>query len=470
MADYTKLAEDVIERVGGASNVTNVTHCMTRLRFNVKDNSLVDGEAIKGLKGVLGYVFNGGQHQIIIGQTVPELYKAVCEKGGFAMKAKVEDKETEKVKEKLTLKSAFNNALNYAAGSLTPLIPLIIAAAMFRTVQTILGPGMLNVISADSNLYNILGMAYNAGFYFMPLYIGYTASKKLGANPALGMFMGGILVAPELIAWAAEGITSTTVYGIPAPVANYSQTILPILLSVWVLSYVEKFFNKVVPTTLRTIFAPFLTMVVMLPVSLCLLAPLGNWLGIGVGTVLMKFGGVGGFLAVAVIAALWEFLVMSGMHLVLAVTMMTVLMTQGYEGIVSPAACCATFAAMGMALGAALRIKDKEEKSLNFGYFISGLLGGVTEPALYGCGLKYKKTLLGLIIGAAAGGLYAGITGVNVYMLSATNVLMILGYIGGSTANLINGIISCVITLVVSAAATYFLGFDKNDPVVQKQS
>ena len=460
MADYTNLAQELIEKVGGASNVTQVTHCMTRLRFNVKDDSKVDGEAIKGTKGVIGYVFNGGQHQIIIGQTVDKVYDTVCEVGGFTKSAAV-DENLDKPKEKLTAKGVFNAILNYASGSLTPLIPLIISAAMIRTVETLLGPGMLNVISAESDLYKVLDFTYNAGFYFLPIYLGYTASKKLNANPALGMFMGGILVAPELIEMANNGITSIKIFGIPATVANYSQTIIPILLSVWVLSMVEKFFNKVIPATLRTIFSPFLTMLVMLPVSLCLLAPLGNWLGLFVGTALVGFGNKGGFIAVAVIAALWEFLVMSGMHLVLAVSMISVFMTLGYEGIISPAACCATFAAQGMALGVALRLKDKDEKALNFGYFVSGILGGVTEPALYGCGMKYKKPFIGMIIGAFAGGIYAGITKVVVFMLSSTNFLMVLGYIGSTTANLVNGIISCVITLVVSTVACYIIGVDE---------
>ena len=457
--NFETLAKEMIEKVGGKDNVSNVTHCMTRLRFNVKDDAKVDAEGIKNAKGVLGYVDQGGQHQIIIGQTVEKDYDEVVKQGGFIAQKAIEE-NVDAPKQKLTFKSAFNNVLNYLSGSLTPLIPLILAAALFRTVQSVLGPQMLGVISDTSDLYTVLGMVYNAGFYFMPIYIGYTASKKLGVNPALGMLMGGILIAPELIALANNGVQTLKVYGIPASVANYSQTILPIILSVWVMSYVEKFFNKVIPATLRTIFAPFLTIAVMVPVALCALAPLGNFVGTGIGTALLSLGNVGGFIAVAIIAALWEFLVMSGMHLVLAVTMMTVMFTTGHEGIVSPAACCATFAAFGMALGAALLIKDKEEKSENIGYFIAGFLGGVTEPALYGTGVKYRKPLIGMAIGAALGGLYAGLMHVNVYALTSTNVLMVLGYIGEGTGNLVNGIISCVIAMVGAAIATYMLGLD----------
>ena len=465
--NFAETAQGVLSAVGGVENVSNVTHCMTRLRFNVKDDAKVDVNAVKAVKGVIGYVHSGGQHQVIIGQTVDKVYNEVCTQGGFKAQAAVED-NLDKPKEKLTAKVVGNNILNYLAGSLTPLIPLIIAAAMFRTVQSILGPAMLNVISETSDLYVLLGMIYNAGFYFMPIYVGFTAAKKIGANPVLGMLMGGVLIAPEMIEMASTG-ASFTVYGIPCMVGNYSQSILPILLSVWVLSYVEKFFNKVISATLRTIFAPFLTMVVMVPVALCVLAPLGNIIGAGIGSALLSLGNVGGFIAVAVIAALWEFLVMSGMHLVLAITMMTIMMTQGYEGLVSPGACCATVACMGMALGAALRLKDKDEKALNFGYFVSAVLGGVTEPALYGTAIKYKRPFIGLIIGAALGGAYAGLTHVNVYVMGSTNILLAIGYLGGGTANMINGLISIGISFVGAAVATYFLGFNKNESAIQKQ-
>ena len=466
MANFAETAKGVLEAAGGMENITNATHCMTRLRLNVKDDAKVNPEEIKKVPGVIGYVNKGGQHQIIIGQTVDKVYREFCSLGSFTAKEAVKE-NLDAPKEKLTPKAIGNNILNYLAGSLTPLIPLIIAAALFRTFQSILGPGMLNVISEESDLYKLLGMVYNAGFYFMPIYVGYTAAKKIGINPVLGLLMGGVLIAPEMIEMATNG-TPFTVYGIHCSVANYSQTILPIILSVWVMSYVAKFFDKVIPATLRTIFSPFLTMVVMVPVALCALAPLGNLVGTWIGKGLLSFGGVGGFIAVAVIAVLWEFLVMSGMHLVLAVTMMTVMIQNGSESIVSPAACCATIACMGMALGAALRLRNRDEKALTFGYFVSAILGGVTEPALYGTAIKYKRPFIGMAIGAALGGLYAGITGVSVYTLGSTNFLLMIGYAGGGTANLVNGVISCVIAFVGAAAATYFLGFRKDEPNIQK--
>ncbi len=466
MADNRVIAEEVLKAVGGKENILNATHCMTRLRLNLADESIPKDDEVKNIAGVLGVVRSGGQYQVVIGQNVPKVYKEFTALGGFAAAAPVNE-NLDKPKEKLTAKSVGMNILNYMAGSLTPLIPILIGAAMFKTVLSILGPDMLGLFTAESDIYKLLDFVYDAGFYFLPIYIGYTAAAKIGASPILGMFMGGILLAPDFMAMAATEGATFTVFGIPAMLNNYSQSVIPIVLSVWAMSYVEKFFKKFIPDALSTIFVPFLTILVMLPISLCFLAPAGAFIGQYVSSGLVAFGNVGGFIAVAVIAALWEFLVMSGMHVVMVVTVLNVYMTTGSEGVIWPAALCATAATFGLALGAFLRMKDKEEKSLALGYFISGIIGGVTEPALYGIGLKYKRPLACLMAGGAIGGLYVGLTHSVMYALGATNFLMVLSFSGGSTANFVNGVIGCLIAMAASAALTYLFGFDKNEPVLK---
>lgn len=465
--DNRQIAENIIKSVGGKENVSHVTHCMTRLRFNLKDDSIPKDDQVKKIDGVLNVQRSGGQYQIIIGQKVPKVYDEVVKIGGF-QNASSSDSDKSHTKEKLTLKSLVSNILNYLAGSLTPLIPILIGAAMFKTVLSIFGPDMLGLFSEKSDLYKLFDFVYDAGFYFLPIYIGYTAANKIGASPVLGLFMGGILLSPDFMKMAADG-TKFTVFGIPTMVNDYSQSVLPIILSVWAMSYVEKFFRKHIPDALSTIFVPFLTILVMLPVSLCALAPLGAFLGQYVSKGLIAFGNVGGFLAVAVIAALWEFLVMSGMHIVMVVTVMNVFMTQGKETVIWPAALCATAATFGIALGAFLRIKNKKEKSLSLGYFISGTIGGVTEPSLYGIGLKYRRPLIALALGGALGGAYAGLTHSYMYSMGATNFLMVLSFSGSTPANFINGTIAVLISVISSAALTYFFGFSKNDPVLKSE-
>ena len=462
MANNKQIAADVLQAVGGTANVTSVAHCMTRLRFNLKDTSLADEAVIKKIPGVIGMVEAGGQTQIIVGQNVPKVYEELCKLGGFKSEAAIQENLDSKSKEKLTPKKIGGNILNYMAGSLTPLIPVMLAAGMFKTVLVVCGPSLLNWIAADSNLYILLDFVYDAGFYFMPIYVGYTAAKKLGLTPLMGMFMGGILIAPDFVNLVSAGSTFS-VFGLPVRMTNYAQSILPILLCVFGMSYIEKFFKKVVPDTLSTIFVPTLTTLVMLPLGLCVLAPAGGYIGDALAIVLNAFAEHGGFVAVAVIAALWEYLVMSGMHVVLLMPAMTIIMSGGNDPVFMTAGHIATWAAVGMALGTFLRMKNKEEKATALGFFISGLVGGVTEPVLYGIGFKYKKPFIGMSIGAAVGGAYAGLTHVSSYLTAASNFLGVLRYSGSTPANLTNGIIACVAAMIVSAICVYLMGYSKQE-------
>lgn len=464
-----QIAKEVLKAIGGKENIQSVTHCMTRLRFVLNNAEIPNQEEIKKLNGVLGVVISGGQFQVIIGQNVPKVYAALCKEAGI--KGQKEEKapqnasreeKTSEVKEKLTPKKIGSNILNYLAGSMTPLIPAMLVAAMFKTIQVVFGPDMLGVLSAESDMYLLCGFIYNAFFYFLPVFLGYTASKKIGLNPVMGMLAACLLLVPDFVNLASEG-TAFTVYGIPCRTGNYSQTVLPIILTVWVMHYVYKFFEKYIPDVLATVFVPFLTMLVMVPIELCALAPIGSVAGDFVGNGLLAFGDVGGFLAIAVVAALWEFLVISGMHAVLVVFAMTALMENGVDNFILVAAGLATWAAYGMALGAFLRIKNKEEKSLALGYFISGILGGVTEPVLYGVGFRYKRPFVALAVGGAIGGLYAGITHVGLYAMGATNFLHILTFVGGSTANFVNACIAVALSFFGTALITYFYGFKKID-------
>lgn len=463
-----QIASEVLAAVGGKDNITSVTHCMTRLRFVLKNMQTPDQAEIKKLSGVLGCVVSGGQFQVIIGQNVPKVYAALCEQACIQQKSKDDAKEKQaeqaasKEKEPLTLKKIGNNILNYMAGSMTPLIPAMLVAAMFKTVQVVFGPDMIGMFDAESDMYMLCGFMYNAFFYFLPVFLGYTASKKMDLNPVMGMLAACLLLVPDFVNLAAEE-AAFSVYGIPCKTLNYSQTVLPIILTVWVMHYVHRFFEKYIPDVLSTVFVPFLTMVVIVPIELCLLAPLGSTVGDFVGNGLLKFGDVGGFLAIAVVAALWEFLVISGMHAVLVIFAMTALMTNGVDNFILVAAGLATWAAYVMALGTFLRLKDKEEKSLALGYVISGILGGVTEPVLYGVGFRYKRPFAALAAGGFLGGLYAGITHVGLYVMGATNFLHILSFMGGSTANFVNACIAVAISFLATAALTYLYGFKKSD-------
>lgn len=466
--DNKQIAKDVLAAVGGAANVTSVTHCITRLRFNLKDQSVPNDDAIKKIKGVLGAQWVGGQYQVIIGQNVPKVYAAAIELG-VSGEGAINENLDPGVKEPLTPKSIGMNILNYLSKTMISVIPIMMSAAFFRTVAVVMGPDMIGLWPADGVEYNLFyNWLYNAGFYFMPIFLGWAAARQLGASQPLGMMLGGILIAPELInlvtAAAETGATTTAVYGIPAMLNNYSSTVLPIVLCVPVLWQVEKLMKKIVPDVLSTVFVPFLTMVIMVPIALCALAPIGSILGNLLGDFMFSLGNAGGLvsiIALVLIAAFWEFLVMTGMHQVLLTLGIAQLITLGSDSCVMVGGCFAQWATWGMAFGTFMRLKEKDEKMANLGYCLSGFVGGVTEPALYGCGFKYMRAFAGMIIGGAVGGAIGGIFHVTTYVLGATNVLSVIGFAGGGTTNLMWAIIACIASFVVAAVVTYFFGFTK---------
>lgn len=459
-----EIAGKVLEAIGGKDNITDVTHCMTRLRLNLKDESIPSDEKVKEIGGVMGVVRSGGQYQIIIGTNVDKVYASLCEKsgirGGHAGKADAGEADN-KAKEPLSAKKVGNAIMAYLSGSLTPIIPVVLAAAIFKSLVAVFGPDMLNLMSPESDLYKLFTFVGDAGYYFFPLLIGYTAAKKLEASPVMGIFLGGIMIHPTMLAMVEEG-SAFTVYGIPCSVQNYTSTILPILLSVWIMSYVEKFFKKYIPDAVKVLAVPFLTILVMLPVALCVLGPVGAFLGNYICAAIIWFGSRFGFIGAAVIGALWEFLVMSGMHHVMIAQMIQLFAANGYDPVVSLGAVSASMSVTGMCLGMALAVRDKEEKSLSFSYTIAAIVGGVTEPGLYGVGFKYRKPFIGMMVGGAAGGLYAGLLGVKAYVsVPVANFLALTAYTGGSAGNIIHGVISGVISIVVATIVTYMLCREK---------
>lgn len=467
--NYEELAKRILTEVGGKENVMHVAHCATRLRFNLKDESIPNDEKLKALSGVIGVMHAGGQLQIIIGQDVSILYSEVCKIGNFGSDIKLSN-TSENEKKKITLKSIGNGILDALSGSLTPAIPIITIAAFFKMIAAILGPTMLNLITETSDLYVLATFVGDAGFYFFPVIIGYTSAKKFKTNPLLGILLGCIMLHPTFMKLVEEG-SSFSVFGIPSIVENYSSTMIPIIMSVWVMSYVERFFNKYIPSAIRSVLAPALTIAVMLPITLCAVGPAGAWIGTSISQGILNLNGVAGFLGVALIGATFELLVLTGMHIILITALIQTFMINGSESFVAPGMAAATFAVAGICLGAALKLRDKDEKSLSWGYFVSLILGGITEPGLYGVAIRYKKPLIAMMAGGFAGGLYFGILNIGHYtLIPVTNIISLLCFTGHTTANTVHGIIGCLISLTVSAIVTYFFGFSNEEATVKNKS
>lgn len=457
MADNRQLAEEIISLIGGKENVNFVTHCMTRLRFILKDFSLADIEKIKNLKGVAGCLESGGQLQVIIGTTVDKVYKEVCEIGGF--ETGEEKEEVEKKKEKLTLKKVGNNILDTLSGCLTPILPIIIGAGLIRMLPALFGPSMLGFWTEKSDMYRIFTIVGDAAFYYLPIFIGITASKKFHCNTMISVLLSSVLLHPDFLKIVSAG-KAFHVFGIPMKLTTYSSTIVPTLLIVFVFSYVEKFLNRYVPDVLRSVAIPLLSILIMLPLELCILGPIGAVIGDFIGNGVTGLRSVLGPFGVALLAATYLLLVATGMHLTLSAVAITIYTTLGYENIVFVALPIAMFVCMGLCLGVAIKGKDADTKGLGVSCLLAQALGGVSEPTIYGIILRYKKTIVYTLIGGFVAGLYAGIMNVAFYTFTSTNILLPICFGNGPKGNFLNGCISLAIGFVVTLVLTLAFGYE----------
>ena len=466
MATNKQIAENVLKAVGGKENVKNLTHCITRLRFNLKDDSIPDKDAIERIDGVMKVVTAPGQFQVVIGNNVTKVYDERCAMGGFAKQKAVDEKPDKKQREPGffgTCKWVLGGIADGISGCVVPLIPLMMVAGLLRMLPTLLGDTM-GILSRESDLYTLLNFAGGAGLYFLPIAVGYTGARKFGCTPVLGILLGAMLIHPDFVAMASSmEPVSFTVYGIPCTLVNYSQTIIPMILATWVMGYVERFFKKHIPDFLAAVLNPLLTIVVMIPLTFCVLGPVGSWLGNAVYALLNGIHTVFGPVGYALVCGLWLLLLTCGLHQVLIAMALMPLLSGTPDSFIMSASGLSAFATYGVIIGGFLKAKKAETRTELGAYFLSNFLGGVGEPVLFGFILKYKKPLIAQIVGGFAGGLVAGFANVTVYQaMPVLNFMNFLGYVGPTPSNLVWAGISAAICVIVAAAVTYILGFDED--------
>lgn len=462
MDKYERIASEVLKSIGGERNITYATHCVTRLRINLKDDSIPDLDAIKAIDGVLGCQFSAGQFQVIIGRGVEKVYDAFCKMANIDKVASIEENLDKNIESKKKgIKDIVNGCLDGLTGCLVALIPVVIASGLVKMLYTLLGPNLLNVISTDSNLYQLLYFVGDAGYYFLPVFCGYTASKKFKTNTLISLLIGAILIHPTLIEIVNSKV-AFDVYGIPMVLVNYSSSVIPMVLIVWVQSYVEKGLNKVIPEIIRRAFVPMLTVLIMLPLGLCALGPLGTLIGQFVSFVIISINNIFGPLSIAIVAALWAVLVTTGMHTTLRTFCITQLMTVGFDNIMLPAVMCNAFSVLAVGLAYALRSKSAEERSLGLTCALSQTFGGASEPTIFGILMPHKKIWACLMGGAFVGGFYMGIMGVACYIMSPSIYLAPMSF-GGPVNNIINGLIGCAICFIATFILVYFIGAKKKE-------
>lgn len=453
---YEKLSNEVIESIGGKDNISFFTHCMTRLRFNVKDKSIVNNEKISAIKEVVGTQWQNEQYQIIIGQDVSEAYQLISEKTGLGdaeLDIPVEeDNSNGKKKKKFSISLVFDAI----TGSIAPLIPMMIGGGMIKVILLLLT--MTKVMTTEDISYQIMSFVGDAAFYFLPVFLGATAAKKFNTNQGLGMLMGAMLLHPTFVGLVAGG-TSLNLFGLPVTATSYANTILPIIMIVWIMSYVQRFFARISPKAIRSIIEPLGTIIVMAPLALIVIGPLGVLIGDYISQAIQFMYDTTGFFGVGLMSALLPLLVMTGMHSAFT-PYWTVAMTKlGYEPFFLTAFIISNLNQGAASLAVALRAKSTTLKSTATSTAITAIVGGVTEPALFGVNLKYKKPLYAAIVGNFIGAAYAGLMKVYCYAFPGSGGIFALpAFIGPTGANIMHMAIGSVIGMVVTFVLALALG------------
>ncbi|TGN40789.1 PTS beta-glucoside transporter subunit EIIBCA [Klebsiella oxytoca] len=459
--NWQPLILDVLENIGGRENVNNLFHCQTRLRFNLNDINKVNIDNIKKVEGVINVVISGGQCQIIVGPHVKE----VCDEFNKCLNKVQSGSEKNETK---TKQSVFGKLIDFVSGTFSPIIPAIAGAGMVKALLAVLL--VCGLIQKESQSYYIINMMSDAVFYFLPVLLASSAATKLKCNPVIAVVLAAILLHPNFIVLknTAEGVE---IFGLPIRLVTYSSSVVPILLIVWLQSYVEKLLNYLIHDSIKIIFVPMFTIFITSIVGLTLLGPLGaivgDFLAVGFET-MQQFGG---WTIVLFIAIFWPILVTFGIHHSISPLAIAQLTTLGIENIVGPGAMLANITQGTAALIVSMRAEDKGTKTIAKAGGITALMG-ITEPALYGVNLPKKYPLIAGMIGASAGGLYAGLTEVHRYAVGASGIPAIPLYLGDNIWNLYNIIIAILISVPITAILTYLfsLKYESKDVIESKNS
>ena len=468
MSKNQEIASSVLELVGGKSNITEILHCMTRLRIKTANKDLVELDKIKAIKGVFGAQFAEDALQVVIGPTVDEVYQELIATTGLEEKAMIEENlDAEPEKKKATFKSIFSSIINTFSNCMTPLIPLFVAMGMVNVISSIIGPTMLGLVSADSHIYTNFYYIGQAIIYFLPIFVAITAAKQFNCSAMVSVALAALMLYPDII--AALGIEGGySIYGIPAPNVTYSSQLIPILLVVFVQSYVERLFKKIVPDAIRVFGVPFCTLLVMLPLTFCVLGPIGFYVGAALTGAVLWLYAVAGPVATTLLGATSLFMTAFGIGRPIFFACLSVFMTSGVEFAFMPIAMVVqNWVVFGTALGYSIKAKSPEKKQLGVTGFAASILGGVSEPIMFGIILPDRKTYMPIIISGALSGLLLGIMKVGYYQFGPSNFLSIIGFMGGEASNFIFG---CIASAVAFLSAFLLMLFMYKSETVEADS
>lgn len=444
--NYNALADALLELVGGKDNISFFTHCITRLRLNLKDKNRVKSEQIQGLPGIIGIHWAGDQFQIIVGQNVGEVYDLMCEKGGLKKQEAIQENLDKNISPK---KFSINTLFETLSACIVPVIPAMCGAGIIKGILILLTTYKL--ISTETGMYIVLNAASDAPFYFLPFMVAYGASKKFNTSTILSMTIAGIYVHPTITALSGSALN---LFGINISMVKYSTTVFPILISIWVMSYLYRWINKRIPSTLRIVFTPALTLLIMAFLSLGLIGPLGYNIGYYVGHGIQNIFNLSPILGGLILGAIRPLVILTGMQSVFTPIITNNIAVLGYD-FISPVHTVATMAVAGVCLGAFLRSDKKEDRESYLSFFVSGFIG-ITEPALYGLVFRFKNQLIALMVSGGVSGAVVSLLGAKKYAAGMPSWITFPAY-GETIPQLFVGL---AVAFVLGAALAYVLGFN----------
>ena len=497
--DSSKAAHEILAAAGGRDNIRDVTRCLTRLRLVVADDARVDRKALSRVEGVIQAVDAGGQLQVVLGAKVEQVYDAFlplvgisddasaalggpaardAADGGTASRTPDAGSTGDAQASTPTVsahESLGNRALQVISKMFTPLIPAIAASGLIKGLLTAanLVAKQNGVDITGSDTYVLLFAASQVIFYFMPVFLGYTAAKALRCNEIIAMILGAFLCYPQVDKIIQDVGTATTIYGLPVVkmawtigdatrVFSYTESVIPILLAVAVLALLERGLRRVVPEILQIILVPGLSLAIMLPLVLSLLGPVGIVVGNAIQVVYNALVGFNAMLGGAVIGGLWGVLVIFGAHRALLPVGLNDVAVAGRQNLLAFAG-AANFAQGGAALGVMLKTKSEELKGVAAAAVVSAVLVGITEPAIYGCNLRLKRPMVCAIAAGAAGGAIMGLGGVYGDAFANNGVLTVFTYASFGIAPFLFYLAGCAVAFFGAAAATFVAGFEDMD-------
>ena len=486
--DFKALAAQIVELVGGKDNIAHAAHCLTRLRITPKDTSLVKLDDLKKI-GVVGAQMIGDQVQVIIGNDIEDVYSAFLNETGMERVAAIDENLDPELTKKKGIKEILGSILPTIVACVFPILPALIACGMLQAFIMILVN--LGVLAADSPTVATFTWVYNVAFYFLPVLVGAAAAKKFNVKMAMGILMGCILLYPDFVDLVAAGQGATIpnpggpptvipgtgnagfLFGMPIYPATYSNTILPIIMCVFVMGYLEKFLNKIFPKSIRIVLTPLFEMLIMVPLGLLVIGPLGARLsGLLANILIMLFMKLGP-VAPMILTALMPFIVLTGMHFnLMAVAMATAGMLGGKNGVTHPAFFMSNTAQGAACLAVALKTKNGERRALGLSNAFSAIVPGITEPAMYGITLKYKTPMIAAMIGSGIAAFIGGLLKIGTYAGGPPNLFTLPLFINpqtGDTTDLKNAVICILISMAITFVLTFLLYKDEKADEIDAQ-